>query len=194
MPRASRTDAEKHRQAVVASAARLFRERGLHGVSIPEIMADASLTHGGFYRNFESKDELAGEACARAFDELDAMTVDITDRHVSDSAGWREFVETYLSPSHRDGRGTGCPAAGLCTDVAREAPKSGVRRAYVGGVQRVVRRLSHLLSRIGDRSERRDDTLAKYATLVGALVLSRATRGEPISDDILAAARRTLLT
>jgi TetR/AcrR family transcriptional repressor of nem operon len=176
-----------------SSAARLFREHGLHGVSIPEIMGDASLTHGGFYRNFDSKDELAGEACARAFDELDAMTVDIADRHVGDGAGgWREFVETYLSPSHRDDRGTGCPAAGLCADVAREAPKSRVRGAYISGVQRVVRRLSHFLH-VGSRAEGRDDTLAKYATLVGAMVLSRATRGQPISDEILAAARRTLL-
>jgi AcrR family transcriptional regulator len=38
------------RQRVVEVASSLFRERGLNGIGVVDIMAAAGLTHGGFYR------------------------------------------------------------------------------------------------------------------------------------------------
>ena len=72
MARASRAVADQHRTAIEASSARLFRQHGLHGVSVAQVMADAGLTHGGFYGHFASKDELAAVACQRAFDDSNA--------------------------------------------------------------------------------------------------------------------------
>jgi AcrR family transcriptional regulator len=48
----------------VEVAARLFRERGVAQVSVADVMAEAGLTHGGFYKQFTSKDALAVEALA----------------------------------------------------------------------------------------------------------------------------------
>jgi len=38
------------REKILESARRLFNRKGYAGVSIEEIMNDAGLTHGGFYR------------------------------------------------------------------------------------------------------------------------------------------------
>jgi AcrR family transcriptional regulator len=46
------------REALLRSAARLIRERGMDGASIEEIAAGAGYTKGAFYANFKSKEEL----------------------------------------------------------------------------------------------------------------------------------------
>src|SRR5690242_10475834 len=50
------------REKILESARRLFNRKGYAGVSIEEIMSDAGLTHGGFYRHFARKDELYAAA------------------------------------------------------------------------------------------------------------------------------------
>src|SRR5215208_5081173 len=50
------------REKILESARRLFNREGYSGVSIEEIMSDAGLTHGGFYRHFSGKDELYAAA------------------------------------------------------------------------------------------------------------------------------------
>jgi hypothetical protein len=50
------------REKILESARRLFNRDGYSGVSIGEIMTDAGLTHGGFYRHFSAKDELYAAA------------------------------------------------------------------------------------------------------------------------------------
>ena len=49
------------RQRILESARRQFNNRGFAEVSIGEIMEDAGLTHGGFYRHFKNKSELYAE-------------------------------------------------------------------------------------------------------------------------------------
>jgi AcrR family transcriptional regulator len=49
------------RKKIVRSAARLFNRRGFTEVTIGEIMTLAGFTHGGFYRHFNSKEELYAE-------------------------------------------------------------------------------------------------------------------------------------
>jgi TetR/AcrR family transcriptional repressor of nem operon len=157
MGRASKATAERHRDEIEQAASRRFRADGLDGVSVPALMAEAGLTHGGFYRHFASKEELAAKACARAFAE-------------------KELSSRYLSGEHVADRGDGCPMAALAADVARTAPGSPVRDAFAEGVARYAEQAP----------------LAELATMVGALVLARATEGRPISDEILAAARDAL--
>jgi TetR/AcrR family transcriptional repressor of nem operon len=169
MGRVSQAQAEENRRQVVAAAARLFRERGVQGVSVADLMAAAGLTHGGFYKRFTSKEALVSEAVRQAFDDRAAQLGGL------DPA---EFVDGYLSPAHRDDPGAGCPAAGFGADVAREGPDSDARRAYADGVESYARLLG------GD--------LAAVSTLVGAIVLARATARTDLSDQILAAARADL--
>ncbi len=46
------------RDALLASAVRVFAEKGLHGASIDDIAADAGFTKGAFYANFKTKEAL----------------------------------------------------------------------------------------------------------------------------------------
>jgi len=66
--RVTRKQAETNREKILDSALRLFTERGVNGVGVAEVMADAGFTHGGFYNHFASKDDLVLEACSTSFE------------------------------------------------------------------------------------------------------------------------------
>ena len=58
--------AETH-ERIIEAAARSFREHGSEGQGVARLMKDAGLTHGGFYRHFESKEDLYVDAITKAF-------------------------------------------------------------------------------------------------------------------------------
>ena len=53
---------ELTRERIVATAARVFNERGFAGASMADLMEATGLQKGGIYRHFESKEMLALEA------------------------------------------------------------------------------------------------------------------------------------
>src|ERR1700722_17864766 len=57
--RVTREQAAENRERIVAAASRLFREKGFDGIGVDAIMDGVGLTHGGFYRHFQSKEALA---------------------------------------------------------------------------------------------------------------------------------------
>ncbi|WP_327269066.1 TetR/AcrR family transcriptional regulator [Streptomyces sp. NBC_01218] len=182
MGRVSQAQAEENRRRVVETASRLFREQGTH-VSVADLMREAGLTHGGFYKQFASKEALVDEATAHAFDAYSRRGVGSAPPSDSNEAARRRaLVDGYLSVEHRDAPADGCPVAALATDMAREPGNREARRVYAEGVGAFAEALA---------TEDRDG-LAQLATLVGALVLSRATEGFPVSEEILAAARTAL--
>jgi TetR/AcrR family transcriptional repressor of nem operon len=210
MGRVSQAQAAQNRERIVDTAARLFRERGMAGVSVADVMAEAGLTHGGFYKHFASKDALVAEAVTLAFAQQAAHlgeaattpppptaaptgappATETTDPANSTSTspaasalqGRTAVVAAYLSAAHRDDPGGGCPTAGFGGDVARATGGETTRQAYAKGVESFARLLS---------SDEAPD-LATLSTMVGALILSRATAGTELSDQILTAARAAL--
>lgn len=193
MARASREQTDKNREAIEQASSRLFRERGLNGVSVAELMADAGLTHGGFYGHFASKDALAAQACKRAFEESTARW----ERRLARADGDRKamlanLVEPYLTAAHCANPGVGCAAAALAVDVAREPADKPVRQAYVEGLRLMVDDMAQTVES-DDPQVRHDEALVRMALLVGALTLARATDGDPLSDGMLSAVRSRLL-
>jgi len=65
----SRAEKAESHDRIVKVAATRFRENGVEGVGVADLMKDAGLTHGGFYRHFASRDELVAEAIERALGE-----------------------------------------------------------------------------------------------------------------------------
>ncbi|MGO4331639.1 TetR/AcrR family transcriptional regulator [Cupriavidus sp. 2TAF22] len=193
MARASREQAEKNREAIEAASTRLFRERGLNGVSVAELMAGAGLTHGGFYGHFSSKDALAELACKRGFEESARRWAGRIGRGGDDKRAMRaNLVEPYLTQDHCAHPGEGCSAVALASDVAREPADKPVRQAYIDGLKVMVEDWMKTVAH-DDPAERRKLALAQLSTLVGAMTLARATAGDALSDDILAAAHDMLL-
>ena len=181
--RVSRVQAEKNRLAVIDAAARLFRERGFNGIGLDEVMKAAGLTHGGFYKQFKSKDELTVEACDRAL----ATSVEVWAQTVK-SAGADPFaalIRSYLSKSHRDDGGKGCPLVALGADAARHSPT--LRRSFEAGIK------AHLDVLDRTMPAARDSSIAALSMMIGALLMSRVVEDKALSRRILDAAARSLL-
>ncbi|MFJ1602068.1 TetR/AcrR family transcriptional regulator [Streptomyces sp. NPDC088253] len=183
MGRVSQAQAQENRQRVVATASRMFREKGT-AVSVADLMKAAGLTHGGFYKQFASKEDLVDEAIVHAFDDPAAHSPVVIEDHSGDhEAARRTLIEQYLSIWHRDHAGEGCPVSGFAADLGREPDQTArAQDVYIKGVRNRAARLA-----TGD-----DDGMAQLCTMVGALVLARATRGNPISEELLQAARTAL--
>jgi TetR/AcrR family transcriptional repressor of nem operon len=192
MPRVSRAEAQSHRQQITEASARLFKERGINGVSVADLMGAAGLTHGGFYGHFESKDALAGVAVAHAFEQSAERWRKRIASQDDDAAGRALIVEKFLSAPSIKEVGLGCPSVSLASDVAREAATAPIRTAYHDGLEELLRILSDVEDG-PDAAARRSAAVADYATMAGALTLARATEGTPLSAEFLAAARARLL-
>jgi TetR/AcrR family transcriptional repressor of nem operon len=192
MPRASKQQAESNRRLITDNSAKLLRERGIHGLSVADLMKSAGLTHGGFYGHFASKDQLAAQACAHAF----GHSIDRWQQRIAGAAnrtaGFNAIVEGYLSARNRDNPGTSCPTPALMGDVAREPAAAPVRSAYRDGVKQLLDVLDSVQDDAGTERARRR-TLAQFAMLVGAMALARATAGDPISEAFLVSAREMLM-
>jgi TetR/AcrR family transcriptional regulator, transcriptional repressor for nem operon len=176
--RVTREKAAENRERIVAAAARLFREKGFDGVGVDAIMQGVGLTHGGFYRHFRSKGDLAAAAVAHG--------LAVSAEKQAPLATLDDLVATYLSPTHRDDPGGGCLMAALGGDMARQG--AGVRRKLT---EHVRGHLDRLAGWIGgrDTTARRERAIATLAGLVGAMVLARAVDDPELSDEILAAGR-----
>lgn len=76
--RVSRTQAAENRETVINVASRLFRERGFDGIGLKDLMKGAGLTQGAFYKQFESKEDLAAQASKRAMESATHRWSDAT--------------------------------------------------------------------------------------------------------------------
>src|ERR1700720_2204341 len=104
--RHSKTEKANTHKRIVAVAAKKFLEEGLTGIGIAELMKEAGLTVGGFYKHFKSRDALVAEAVGSAL-ELWQRQVD-----AAPSGGppvtYEWLVDGYLNETHRDPPGGGC--------------------------------------------------------------------------------------
>ncbi|CAG9165397.1 TetR/AcrR family transcriptional regulator [Cupriavidus respiraculi] len=193
MPRSSRQQATQNRAAIEEVSARLFRERGLNGISVSDLMGAAGLTHGGFYGHFASKDELAAVACQRAFGESAQRWARKIEAADGDRVAMRDAIATsYLSTRHRDHPGLGCAGAALANDIAREAPDKPVRQAYAEGIKGMVANWMKTFDDTVPPAARHERALVELSAMMGAVMLARATEGDPLSAQLLDAARAFL--
>ena len=177
----SREQVRQHRERILAAASRLFRERGVDGVSVAEIMNAAGLTHGGFYGHFGSKGALVQEALA--------YRKPTSWRSRLDARSAAEYADGYLSTRHRDDPGNGCPIAGLGSAAARGS--ADVRRTLTKSVIHEIDRFS-AASPGTTAAQRRRTAIAAVAAMVGAVVLARIVVDEELSEEILAATRSSI--
>jgi len=173
-----------HARLVEAAAAR-FKERGVDGISLADLMRDLKLTHGGFYRHFDSRDALVAEALESALEESgQTMRERLLDGDQPDVAG---FVDFYLHESHRDARSSGCAVAALAGDAARKSPE--VQAQFRRQIESNLAILSEALSLSGAK-EPRETALMLLSTLYGALMMARAVGDSPLSREVLQTVRK----
>jgi TetR/AcrR family transcriptional repressor of nem operon len=182
--RNSREVTAENRERIVAVAAKLFRERGIAAVGVAELMKAAGMTHGGFYKHFESKDALIDEACRYSFNEPGGGLRAAAEA-AAPGQGLKTIVDRYLSRRHRDNPGSGCAIAALGGEVGnRESP---AREALAAGRERLV----SLVARYMTGENAKDRASAFVAMMVGTLINARLADGAS-SDAVLRAAKREL--
>lgn len=178
--------AASHERIIKAAAARIRRD-GIDGMSVADLMSEAGLTHGGFYRHFRSRDELVEEAVDVALAH-GARRAEAASS-IGGTPGITAIIDGYLSPLHRDKPETGCAVAALPAEIARSSTRA--RRSYA----RQVRRYLDLLAELGPRADHdaeRDEALLILSALVGALSMARAVDDPELSDEILQRTARAL--
>jgi TetR/AcrR family transcriptional repressor of nem operon len=180
--RVSRVQAEANREAVINAASRLFREHGFDGIGLKDLMKGAGLTQGGFYKQFESKDDLAALASRRA---MESATRRWSSVAASSNDPLQAVVDLYLSAGHRGETGDGCPLVALGSDAARQSPE--VRTPFQDGIKAHLQVLEELIPNDGapDAAEK---AMVVLSLMVGAVTLSRIMTDEAISDRVLEAA------
>ncbi|WP_426702306.1 TetR/AcrR family transcriptional regulator [Rhodanobacter sp. Col0626] len=179
---------QKTRAMVLQAAARAIRTEGPDRVGVAGVMAEAGLTHGGFYAHFKSKDELVAAAIEQMFEQARArLDHETTGRDPAEGLGG--YIDFYLSKKHRDARGFGCPMAALSSDVPRLAEPA--REQFAVGVRQSTVSLGEKLAALG-RAEPEVEARSVIAELIGALSLARIEPDAKRSDAILAASRSQL--
>ncbi|MFZ6654481.1 TetR/AcrR family transcriptional regulator [Undibacterium sp. TJN19] len=167
--RNSREQTAQTRERIVETAARLYRERGINGIGVADLMSEAGLTHGGFYKHFESKEALIAEACTEALQATRAELRRKVDQ-ANDADALAALVHSYLSKVHSDHPGHGCAIAAMGAEAIRDDGLGKV--AMAEGVDELLALIRQQLTRKGS-----DDVDAKahgiLAALIGGLLLSR---------------------
>lgn len=189
MPRVSREQSEKHHEEIMQASSRLFRERGLNGVSVAQLMAAVGLTHGSFYCHFASKEALAAAACTHAFDQSAARWSNVIAANDDSHAAISSIIKRYLAEANRTGAGPECAATGFAGDVAREPADSPIHASFAAGLEKLISTLAGQFA--AENGSPRREAITLFSTLVGALTLARATNGDPLSEEIFQSLKET---
>src|ERR1700733_408963 len=101
----SQAQKEKTHQRIVTIASKRFREKGLAGFGIAELMKEAGLTVGGFYKHFDSRDELVAEALSDTFGVWQRQKE--APEATAQPLPFAKLIDDYLSDVHRRNPGAG---------------------------------------------------------------------------------------
>lgn len=181
--RVSRIQAAENRQTVINVASRLFRERGFDGIGLKDLMEGAGLTQGAFYKQFESKEDLAAQASRRALESASQRWSAAIAENPDDPLG--AVIAFYLSAGHREEKLDGCPVVALGSDAARQG--AGVKAAFEVGIKAYLAVLGPLLPKTNGEDSN-GKAMVVLSTMIGALTLSRAVNDPDLAQALLDAA------
>jgi TetR/AcrR family transcriptional regulator, transcriptional repressor for nem operon len=191
--RRSRSDAAETRERIVSTASKMFLEKGLESVGMRDIMAAAGLTPGGFYRHFESKEQLIAEANAAAFRRLlemfEAETAGKSNAEALEIIAWR-----YLNQSQVEGNTFCCPLSMNGGELSHCEPQ--VRAVALSGYRRMVELIADRITHV-KRTEALAIAGGVVSTMVGAVTMANLASTKIAASAILSNAHgviRTLLS
>jgi TetR/AcrR family transcriptional repressor of nem operon len=142
-------------------------------------MKQAGLTVGGFYKHFDSRDELVAEALSAAFGTWQRQ------KEAAESSGqplsFEKLIDDYVSDVHRKNPGAGCAFSALAAEIARSDKRTRVRTS--DQVKADLELIVGLLPG-GDKRAARSRAILTFSALVGAMSLARAVSDESLSREI----------
>ena len=186
---------ERTRKRILTSARRLFNTHGFDGVSIDAIMADATLTRGGFYAHFRSKEALFEASLLDIIPSANPETRSPETSAPATQQAHRNMLKQfqhYLSVDHRDNLAKGCPIAAHLSDAARANPD--LQAAFTRLTKKLTELWAAKLNADSPGAESSDPRLALFSMMIGGLALSRAVDDPALSNQILTDCRKALGT
>lgn len=174
---------------IVKDASRRVRAEGLGGAAVAAVMRDTGLTHGGFYKHFEDKDELLLESLREAFREIADNLARAAEQSRSEAA-WKAIVKTYLSLEYCDHVERGCPLTALAPEMVRvDMDMRG--QIFVELVKYKDRMLPFMPGRRTTDKERAFFVI--FSTMIGAVEIARMLPDRAAQEKVLSTTREFLL-
>jgi TetR/AcrR family transcriptional repressor of nem operon len=189
--RKSKAETAETRRRILEVASRVFRHQGIEGTGVAEIMAAAGLTHGGFYRHFNSKEELVAEAIAMGLEQL-VLESERAARQGTEAA--LKHALEYLSPANRDDIGHSCTFASTGSELVRADEKT--RHIASEAFKRTLQGLAPFISPATCTAEDADQTsvaIGVMTNMIGALTMARLVDDPVLSERILDVTRQRLI-
>ncbi|WP_432175241.1 TetR/AcrR family transcriptional regulator [Streptomyces sp. Tue6028] len=166
------------RARVLRLASRKIRAEGVTRPGVADLMNEAGLTHGGFYKHFDSRDDLIAQAAAVALAEGTAKMERAARKNDQDARAG--LIDAYLAKQHRDAPGTGCALVSLGASAGRG--DQHFKEAYE---QQVGTYLDLIAGLDDDAEDARAEAMLTLSALVGAVLMSRAVADKDFSDELL---------
>ncbi|OLO25246.1 hypothetical protein BTR23_25130 [Alkalihalophilus pseudofirmus] len=176
---------QQTRQAILQEASKAFKVSRIHSVSVPKIMKEVGLTHGGFYAHFKSKDELVAETC-RVSMEHSVKKFEKLIGNLPKKDSLIKIVETYISEEHIKLPEKGCILPALGSEVKAETEI--IREAYTDALSDFVKLVRTLLPE--DKNYLANGIVS---TMVGSVLLARSVTKQDFSSEILLDCRKQLI-
>jgi TetR/AcrR family transcriptional repressor of nem operon len=153
-------------------------------------MRHTGLTHGGFYKHFESKDELLMESLQEAFREFGDTLVGAAEESYPQAA-WKAIVKAYLSLEYCEHAERSCPLTALSPELARSGKR--MRSQIFAKLVKYKDRMPPFMP--GQRtSDKERAFFVIFSTMVGAVEIARMLPDRAAQEKVLASARSFLLS
>lgn len=180
----SQADKVASRERVLQCASRVVRAEGVTRPGVAEMMCEAGLTHGGFYKHFKSREDLINQAADLALKLGSARMEEVAS--AADGSPRSDIVAEYLSTEHRDAPADGCALVTLGAATGRGGLP--LKQSYERQVRAYLELLVDSGTDSGDETERasRIDATLALSAVVGAVLMSRAVADPSFSDQLLA--------
>lgn len=178
------------RQRILNDASRRVRAEGLNGARVAAVMRDTGLTHGGFYKHFESKDELLLESLQEAFREIAGKLAAVAEGSRFEEP-WKAIVKTYLSLEYCHRIEQGCPLPALAPEMARL--DKGTREQIFTELLKYKNRMVPFMP--GRRAhEKERNFFVIFSTMIGAVEIARILPDRAAQERVLSSTREFLLS
>ncbi|AXQ21735.1 TetR/AcrR family transcriptional regulator [Acinetobacter wuhouensis] len=173
MPRVSKQLAQENRKNIENISSQLIRDKGF-SVSVSDLMKAVGLTHGGFYKHFQNKDELIDIACKDTFRQSEQKWNSIIAETGSEHEALNLIFTRYLSEKNLADPGKSCPLSSLSMDVAREEEGKAVKQTFHQGVETLLKILTTLNDPKHENTQLSEQAIIQLSLLSGALTLARS--------------------
>ncbi|WP_219097283.1 TetR/AcrR family transcriptional regulator [Pseudomonas sp. UMAB-40] len=166
----SKEKSEANRAALVETASRLFRQKGIDGVGVAEISKSAGLTHGALYAHFPSKEALAAEALAWSLEQGNAKLYTGT---IDGEPDLDRFLSDYLAVDSLDDYAESCAMAASASEIGRQ--DLAISAKFSEGYMVLVRAFERRVAANNPDVDALATAMGIVAAMVGALSVARAT-------------------